>query len=109
MHTSAAVSVFGSLVVSLLVVSSVAYAEPTRCKANILRNSAKFIQQKANALANCERDVAHRQASLRHRLSQRAEDGREDRQGDRPPAGQDRQGVRRRGWRVRDARETTRW
>jgi len=33
------------------------YAEPTRCRAAIVRNASKFVQSKANALANCERNV----------------------------------------------------
>ncbi len=41
----------------MLVGWSPAHAEPTRCKATIARSSAKFVQSKANALANCERDV----------------------------------------------------
>ncbi len=56
MRTVSAAPVLGILVASLLVASP-AEAEPTRCKANIVRNSAKFVQSKAQALANCERDI----------------------------------------------------
>ncbi|MEO6027402.1 MAG: hypothetical protein ABIR79_11100, partial [Candidatus Binatia bacterium] len=33
------------------------HAEPTRCRAAIVRNASKFVQSKANALARCERNV----------------------------------------------------
>jgi hypothetical protein len=41
----------------LLVATTAAHAEPTRCKAAIVRNSTKFLQSKATALANCERNI----------------------------------------------------
>jgi len=55
MRTSAAVSIGGAL--ALLACASLAQAEPTRCKAAIVRASAKFVQSKAAALTNCERDI----------------------------------------------------
>ena len=36
---------------------STAHAETTRCKAAVVRNASKFVQAKANALANCERNI----------------------------------------------------
>src|SRR5436190_17030052 len=55
MRTPAAVSIGGAL--ALLACASLAQAEPTRCKAAIVRASAKFVQSKAVALTNCERDI----------------------------------------------------
>src|SRR5437773_3644792 len=41
----------------LLALSTSAHADPGRCKATILRNSAAFVQAKAKALSTCERNI----------------------------------------------------
>ena len=45
------------LTVALVTGVDAAYAETTRCKATVVRNASKFAQAKANALANCEREI----------------------------------------------------
>src|SRR5215203_1806728 len=44
----------GAIVVGMIVAVAVppVHAEPTRCRAAIVRNTSKFVQSKANALAN---------------------------------------------------------
>ncbi len=56
MRFPAVASVGGALALLLCGVGS-AHADATRCKAAILRSSAKFVQAKATALANCKRNV----------------------------------------------------
>jgi hypothetical protein len=56
MRLRAAVSA-GVVLMLGLVPATASHAEPTRCKAAILRSSTKFVQTKANAVANCERNV----------------------------------------------------
>ena len=55
-RTTAAALRYTSIVV-LLALSTSAHADPSRCKAAILRNSAAFLQAKAKALNKCERDI----------------------------------------------------
>jgi hypothetical protein len=43
-------------VLSLATVTGVAHADPQKCKATILRNSAAFLQARAKALSTCERN-----------------------------------------------------
>jgi len=56
MRSRAAAAVVGGLVL-LLADPTVAHADPTRCKAAIVRSSTKFVQSKATALVNCEKQV----------------------------------------------------
>ncbi|MCC6763030.1 MAG: hypothetical protein IT293_00060, partial [Deltaproteobacteria bacterium] len=56
MRSPIRISVGGALAL-LMIAASVAHAEPTRCKATVVRNAAKFLQSKATAVANCERDI----------------------------------------------------
>ena len=56
MRTPISAAIFGAAAL-LVLGASVADAEPTRCKAAIARNAASFVQSRASALANCERDI----------------------------------------------------
>ncbi len=56
MRTSMLPAVTAAALIVTLAAVVPARADATRCKAAIARNSSKFVQSKANALANCERD-----------------------------------------------------
>src|SRR5690348_10599297 len=49
-------SMLSVALVAVLFAAAPAHADATRCKATITRTSSQFVQKKAKALADCERD-----------------------------------------------------